>query len=192
MSAWLSDNEKYALITLEVRVDEGIPLRDFAPGYWAWSDAPIALPGHWREWLGTIQSEAIERGDLVLLCKIASKTPTVLDTENEILKRRVWGFYVGLLLSSTFTLGHPPMQLTGALREGVLDVLQQSSLDPSSSGLIRRFPTIRAGQVEQAARLGCAQERLIASPPPRGAWRLFRALTRERGEKMRDASSTCS
>jgi hypothetical protein len=89
MSAWLSDNEKYALITLEVRVDEGIPLREFAPGYWAWSDAPIALPGHWREWLGTIQSEAIERGDLVLLCKIAFKTPTVLDTEN-CTARSIW------------------------------------------------------------------------------------------------------
>jgi|HubBroStandDraft_4_1064222.scaffolds.fasta_scaffold87963_4 hypothetical protein len=119
MSPWLSDNEKYALIALEVRVDQHTPLlREVAVGYWAWTYVPLKVPLYWREWLGTIQTEAIENSNLILLCKTLTKTSAVLDAENELLKRRVWGFYIGLLLSSTFTLDRPPVMLTGAQTDG--------------------------------------------------------------------------
>jgi hypothetical protein len=101
----------------------------------------MAVPEHWREWLGTIQTEAVERSNLTLLCKMPSKTPAVLDTESEILKRRVWGFYIGLLLSSMFTLDRPPIQLTGAQRDGDWEIIQQATLELSSSGLMHRFPS---------------------------------------------------
>ena len=117
MVTWLSDNEKYALIALEVRVNGRNPMTEFAPGYWAWTDVPLEVPPHWREWLGTVQTEAIEHSNLILLCKVSSKTPAVLDAENELLKRRVWSLYIGLLLSSTFTLDRPPILLSGA-RQG--------------------------------------------------------------------------
>jgi len=87
MSAWLLDNEKYALIALEVRVDQRIPLQEFAPGYWAWTDVSLEVPAHWRD------------------------------------------------------------------------------------------ASVQVDEVEQAALFGRVQEQLIVSPPPGGAWRLFRALT---------------
>ena len=177
MSGWLSDNEKYALIALEVRTDERIPLEELVPGYWAWSDLPLAVPPHWREWLGTIQTEAIEHSDLFLMCKTPSETPAVLDSENEILKRRVWGFYIGLLLSSTFTLHQPPIKLTGAQKDGERDIRQQTPLALSSSSSLVRPLRVHGDEVAQAARFGQALEQLIVSPPPGGLWRLVRALT---------------
>ncbi len=177
MSTWLSDNEKYALIALDVRVRQRIPLQQFAPGYWASTDIRLEVPLHWREWLGTIQTEALARSTLILLCKMASLTPQVLDTQNELLKRQVWGFYIGLLLSSTFTPDEPPMALTGGGKDGEWDVLQQSSVGLTAASLVRRFPSVKASEVEQAARFGALHEQLIASPPPGGAWRFVRALT---------------
>jgi hypothetical protein len=100
----------------------------------------------------------------------------VLDAENELLRRRVWGFYIGLLLSSTFTLDRPPVMLTGTQMEGEWDIRQQSSLDLSSASLIRPFASVHLGELGQAARFGGAQEQLIVSPPLGGPWRLFRAL----------------
>jgi hypothetical protein len=177
MSSWLSNNEKYALIALGVGRDQRFPLQEFAAGYWAWTDVPLEVPPHWREWLGTVQTEAIERSTLFLACKMVSKTPRVLDGENELLKRQVWGFYIGLLLSSTFTLGRPPILLTGGQKDGELDVLQQSLLDLSSSSLLRPFASVRVGEIEQAARFGRVHDQLIVSPPPGGPWRLMRVLT---------------
>jgi hypothetical protein len=101
----------------------------------------------------------------------------VLDGENELLKRQVSGFYNGLLLSSTFTLGRPPILLTGDLKDGELNVLQQSLLGLSFSSLPRPFASVQVGEVEQAARFGSVHEHIIVSPPPGGAWRLIRALT---------------
>jgi hypothetical protein len=108
---------------------------------------------------------------------MASKTPGTLDGENELLKRQVWGFHIGLLLSSTFTLDHPPILLTGDQKGGELDVRQQSLLDLSSSSLVRPFASVQVGEVEQAARFGRVHEQLIVSPPPGGPWRPIRALT---------------
>jgi hypothetical protein len=177
MSARLSDNEKYALIALEVRVDQYTPLlQEVAAGYWAWTYVPLKVPSRWREWLGTTQTEAIENSNLILLCKTPTKTPAVLDAENELLKRRVWDFYIALLLSSTFMLDRPPVMLTGAQTDGEWGIHQQSSLDLSSANLIRPFAGVHVGELGQAARLGGAQEQLIVSPPLGGPWRLFRAL----------------
>jgi hypothetical protein len=177
MSPWLSDNEKYALIALEVRVDQHTPLlREVAVGYWAWTYVPLKVPLYWREWLGTIQTEAIENSNLILLCKTLTKTSAVLDAENELLKRRVWGFYIGLLLSSTFTLDRPPVMLTGAQTDGEWDIRQQNSLDLSSANLIRAFAGVHVDEVGQAARFGGVQEQLIVSPPLGGPWRLLRVL----------------
>lgn len=176
MSGWLSDNEKYALIALEVRTDERIPLEELVPGYWAWSDLSLAVPPHWREWLGTIQTEAIEHSNLFLMCKTPSETPAVLDSENEILKRRVWGFYIGLLLSSTFTLHQPPIKLTGAQKDGEGDIRQQTPLALSSSSSLVRPLRVHGDEVAQAARFGQALEQLIVSPPPGGLCALFAHL----------------
>ena len=141
MTTWLADGEKYALIGLEVKIERDIPYRELAPGLWAWTDQRLDVPAHWREWIGSIRAEEIEGCNLVLLSKMPSSTPGVLDGENQLLQRRVWGFYLGLLLSSIFTPSHRPIALTGAHHNGEIDVRQEFGLDSPSlicSGTTRR------------------------------------------------------
>jgi hypothetical protein len=101
----------------------------------------------------------------------------VLDGENQLLQKRVWGFYLGLLLSSTFTPAHQPIALTGSCRDGMIDVRQESAFDTPAINLFRHYPPIVPAEVERAASLAALYEQLATSPPPGGAWRIFRALS---------------
>jgi hypothetical protein len=176
-TAWLADGEKYALIGMEVKIEQALPYRELRPGLWAWTDQSLEVPSHWREWLGSVRADQIENCNFALLSKMASRTSEVLDGENQLLQRRVWGFYVGLLLSSNFAPSHPPILLTGARRDGETDVRRESTLDIPSLNVFRRYPPILLREIEQAALLGRGHETLNSTPPAGGAWRIFRALS---------------
>jgi hypothetical protein len=91
-TAWMSDAEKYALIGLAVKIEHAIAFRDLVPGLWAWTDRGLDVPARWREWIGSIRADQIENCNLVLLSKMPSRTPGVLDGENQLLQRRTLGF----------------------------------------------------------------------------------------------------
>jgi hypothetical protein len=105
---WIADGDKYALIGLEVKFDEDLPLTQLTPNHWAMADPRLSIPEHRRGWLGSMRTEELESCNLFLISKMASTAPDVLDGENQILSRRVSHFYTGLLLSSTFAPSHRP------------------------------------------------------------------------------------
>jgi hypothetical protein len=92
-SDWVSDGEKYALIGLKTKIEQPIPFREIVPGLWAWTDRMLDVPAHWRESLGSIRSKEIESCNLVLLSKMVSGSPGVLDGENDYLHPRLWPLY---------------------------------------------------------------------------------------------------
>lgn len=177
MTQWIADNEKYALIGLAVKIEQGIPMSQVEPGLWAWTDQKLDLPADWRTWIGSLRAEEVEGCNFALLSKMPSAAPDVLDGENQLLQRRVWGFYIGLLLSSNFTPAHQPISLTGSRRDGVIDVRQASSLDQPALNLFRHYPPILPNEVKRAASIGRNYEQLVTNKPPGGAWRIFRALS---------------
>lgn len=177
MTTWLKDGEKYALIGLEVKIEQPIPFREIVPGLWAWTDQRLDVPTHWREWLGSIRAQEIKGCNLALLCKMPSATPGILDSENQLLQRQVWGFYIALLLSSIFTPSHRPIFLTGAHQGGEIDVRQESALDVPALNIFRHYPPILPDEINCAAALARHYEQLITSQPAGGAWRIIRALT---------------
>src|SRR6185437_14295394 len=100
---WIADGEKYALLGLSVKVtDRAIFALEVSPRFQVIGANEFTVPDHWREWLGTIRVEEVEACDLFIAAKLKSAAPGVLDGENIQLNNRVWGFYHGLLLSSTF------------------------------------------------------------------------------------------
>jgi hypothetical protein len=177
MTSWLGDGEKYALIGLKAKIEQHISFRQIVPGLWVWTDHRFELPDRWRDWIGSIRADEIENCNLALLSKMPSSTVDVLDGENSILQKRVWSFYLGLLLSSTFTPAHRPIALTGSRRNGVIDVRQESALDIPAKNLFRHYPPILAGEIERAASLATFYEKLVTHPPIGGAWRIFRSLS---------------
>lgn len=174
---WLADREKYALVGLEVKIEEEFPFSEVVSGLWAWTDQILDVSAHWREWLGSIRADQIKNCNLALLSKMPSEVPEVLDGENQLLQRRAWGFYQGLLLSSTFTPSHPPILLTGSRHDGEIGVRQESTIDIPTLNSFRHYPPVLPAEIVRAASIARSIEGLITAPPARGAWRIFRALS---------------
>ncbi|WP_166308774.1 hypothetical protein [Bradyrhizobium sp. 2S1] len=175
--SWISDGEKYALLGLSVNVTAPtIAALNIAPAYQAIEGADFVIPGEWREWLGSIRIEEIEACDLFIAAKMTSATPDVLDGENLQLNSRVWGFYRGLLLSSTFATVHKPVILTGSCRDGEVGLRQIQDFDVPVPNDFRPYPNVSQQSFEQAALIAKHLERLSATRQGSNRWRLNRVL----------------
>ncbi len=175
-ASWIDDGEKYALMGLSAKVEEYIPSEKITPSLWVLSDTKFNIPPHWREWLGSIRAGEVEDFNLFLLSKLPSMSPDVLDGENEKLKQRVWHFYVGLLLASSFAPAHKPVMLTGSRRDGEVDVRQQQDFDCPIPSLFGGYPPILAKDIQLAAELAGKIDALGLAPLNGGHWRFLRTL----------------
>jgi hypothetical protein len=122
----VKSGDKYALVVMpEAVVDEGLPrLVEVADGLWFCRESPFDLSAHWTEWIGTVRAAKMKEANLILLSKGPSKNPDILDAENEFHKKRVLGFYEGLILSGFIYCYASPFSIMGAVRGNDLDVVR--------------------------------------------------------------------
>ena len=137
---WIDDGEKYALVSLEVKLEGTVPPQQIESDLWVLTDTTFDVPSQLREWLGSIRTDEVAGSNLFLVSKLSSATPGVLDGENQALLRRVYHFYVGLLLSAMFSPSHEPVMLTGARQDGAIDIRQQKNLGLPAPQVFRRYP----------------------------------------------------
>jgi hypothetical protein len=175
-STWIDDGEKYALVGLTVKFEGNLPPGKVTANLSALADTTFSVPANWREWLGSIRVGEVEDCNLFLLSKVASATPDVLDGENQTLQRRVWNFYVGLLLASPFAPAHKPVMLTGSRRGGEIGLRQQQDFESPIPCLFRPYPPVLPHDIRLAARIAENLETIVTAPIPGGHWRLFRTL----------------
>jgi hypothetical protein len=127
----IKNADKYACIALEnVGTVAGLtdPI-DLGDGFWALLAPPFPLDATWRAWLGSLQSQDFERSNLFLFAIAPSKSPQVMDAENEALSKRVLALFYGLFLHDVaFCEGG--LALSGAKVEGRIDVRRVSKLEP--------------------------------------------------------------
>jgi len=173
---WIDDGEKYALVGLEVKLEEPTPTGQIAPDLWVLTNPMFDIPSEWREWLGSIRADEVASSNLFLVSKLVSATPGVLDGENQSLQQHVWHFYIGLLLSTMFSPSHKPVMLTGARRSCVIDIRQQRDLELPARRVFRPYPPIVADHIQLAARLGQKLDAMLPVAVPGGLWRFFRTL----------------
>lgn len=175
--SWIADGEKYALLGLSVKVtDPNVYALDLAPHFQIIRASDFTIPDEWRGWLGSIRVEEVEACDLFISSKLTSATPDVLDGENILLTNRVWAFYRGLLLSSTFATAHKPVILTGSCRDGEIGLRQQQDLDVPVPNDFRPYPDVAPDDFKQAATIAEQLERLAATRQDSNRWRLNRVL----------------
>ena len=173
---WIADGEKYALVGLEVKLKGAPPPEQIAPNLWVLTGTTFDVPSQWRECLGSIRANEVAGSNLFLVSKLASATPHTLDGENQSLQRRVGHFYVGLLLSVMFSPSHKPVMLTGARRDGVIDVRQQSDLECPAPRVFRPYPPVVADDILLAAQLGQKLDAMLPATAPRELLRFCRTL----------------
>lgn len=75
--------------------------------------APVQFDSHWRDWLGSIQSERYENSNAFVVAVMPSQTPSVMDGENITLTKQVTDYYYGLLLAGRLAYYEKPLLLTG-------------------------------------------------------------------------------
>jgi hypothetical protein len=175
--SWIADGEKYALLGLSVKVmAPNVAELDLAPNFQVIEGANFKVPDEWREWLGSIRVEEVEACDLFIAAKLKSATPDVLDGENIQLNNRVWGFYRGLLLSSTFATAHKPVILSGSCRDGEVGLRQLQDLDVPVPNDFRPYPDVAPDDFRQAATIAERLERIAATRQGSNRWRFNRVL----------------
>jgi hypothetical protein len=175
--SWIADGEKYALLGLSVKVtDPDVARLDLLPHFQIVGGSDFKIPHEWREWLGSIRVEEVEACDLFIAAKLRSASPDILDGENILLTNRLWAFYRGLLLSSTFATAHKPVILTGSCRDGEIGLRQQQDLDVPIPNDFRPYPDVTADDFKQAASIAERLERLAATRQGSNRWRFNRVL----------------
>ena len=173
---WIDDGEKYALVGLSIKVEGPIRAGKVSPHLWVLADTKFDIPPHWRDWLGTIRAKEVEDCNLLLISKLPSSKPGVLDEENQLLQQRVSNFYVGLLLARTFAPAHKPVMLSGSRWDGEVDIRQQHDFDSPVPCIFRPYPPVEDGDIQLAAQLADQIETLGTARLKGGHWRLFRTL----------------
>ena len=115
--------------------------------------------------------------NLFLVSKLLSATPRVLDDENRSLERSVNHFYLGLLLSVMFSPSHKPVMLTGAGKDGMVEIRHQTDLEFPAPQVFDPYPPVRANDIQSAAHLAQRLDAMGPAVVPGGLWRILRTLT---------------
>jgi hypothetical protein len=172
LAPWISDGEKYH----RPQCENHRPDRDgrASASFFVLANTKFNIPAHWREWLGSIRADEVERSDLFLISKPSK--PYVLDNENQRLQERVSNLYVGLMLVSRFASAYRPVMLSGSRRDGEVGIRQQHDFDSPVPCLFRGYPAVVKADIELAAQLGGQIEAIGTAPLKGGHWRLFRTL----------------
>jgi len=84
MAIQINLNEKYALIAMPrmlSRCDVADELQ-IETDLWIKRSLPFGIAEHWREWIGSIATDELEKANLFLLTKGSSAEPATLDGDN--------------------------------------------------------------------------------------------------------------
>lgn len=173
---WLATNEKYAILGLDCEASLTQPAMELNGGLIAFSRETFQLPRHWRDWLGAIRSEEIEAFGLYLVAKQNSRSPTILDGENQELTRRLGHFYAGLQLERRLHLPRAPFLASGGwnVHEGV-DVREFSSLETTGAGIVNDLTGVSSQTLNNAAATAARLAALVLERTT-PHWRLMRCL----------------
>lgn len=125
MNLPIPKNSKYGLIALDAASNFGGPI-DLGNGFFALPRGHIELPPHWKEWLGSIWTERIERAGLVLVATVPTERPGVLDGDNEAAGRRVDNLFWGMLAAGHLRFEGDGSRLSGAHGDEGIDVRQEA------------------------------------------------------------------
>ena len=149
-SDWIEDGEKFALIGLDFNIADDFTRFDLPNGLTVLPNAGFEFPEHWQEWLGTLRTEDIEACRLFLLAKVASKSPGVLDAENQQLRGAVGDWFTGLTLARKFGTTDAAFLITGSRINGEIDVRQFQPIDPPLASIVWDDAPISPGDLHRA------------------------------------------
>jgi hypothetical protein len=123
------DRGKFALLTFSAHIDlPAMPFR-LSDGAWVMPGIPVTDLGIWKEWIGTIRMEQLQRANLVLFVQEASDNPDIVNDAHQRLANRLHQLFCLMHLRSGIEYESADL-LCGSLEHGGPEIRQ-----------IRKIPT---------------------------------------------------
>ena len=123
-----SDNEKFSLIAVDdcFSLIEGEVL--LPDGTWVLSRMPAEVDDQWVRWIGETRAERLKDANLIILRRVNSEKPSVLDEEHTALFQHVLDIFTLLQLSSIVCYADASA-VQGSMEKGRVDIRQMVHLD---------------------------------------------------------------
>ena len=169
---------KYALLGLStVRLSPDFPSElKIADDARVFRSLPINLPDHWKAWLGTTRTERLSTMDAYVAVVGPSKSPAILDHENQGLVDYAHRIYLGLVITVMNMSHGQGMMLTGANRENGTDVREVQEYSPLHHISFGADPDITDADLRPALSIASSLSALRRGRHHDRLWRMLRAF----------------
>lgn len=172
----IGGGEKFALLCLSGDFKQFDDAKELSNSLLMLPRSSFRVPGHWREWLGSMNVEEIEDSDLYVLHTMPSLAPTILDNENSSLTRFLVHFYTGLQTSRKLALYNEPFIVGGGQELGTeVEMREYQKLDAPGRGIVHDFSAIDFDTITDAAKTAYRLHEIL-SDSNLNTWRLSRCL----------------
>jgi len=128
MAFEFSDNEKFSIIAIDSCFSEIEEEVELADGTWVLPKMPATLDEQWVRWIGEMRADRLRKADLVIVRRVTSEKPGVLDGEHSDLFDRVRYIFAMLQLES-IVYYDDASALQGSMEKGWVSIRQMAQLD---------------------------------------------------------------
>ena len=146
-------NTKFGLIALDDCRDVALGGSvDAGDGVSFHDRCPIALPDHWKEWLGTLATDHVHDANLIIAVQVTSATPQILDAETNAVDERLRALFYCLLLDGIVDYRAGVAFLGGIGPDGSLSVRQHYQIPTAYRHAAGSRPRVTPAAVTRAKR----------------------------------------
>jgi hypothetical protein len=162
MAFGFTENEKFSLLAVNncyTYVKEETELSD---GTWVLPEMPTGVGDTWEKWIGTIRLEHLTRANFILVRRVASEKPGILDDEHDELFQETMTLFWLLQLSGIVMCGGASA-LQGSFERGEANIRQMVQVDeyyPTTGQ--PRYP-VTLDRLEEAVKMKAVWEEMRAN-----------------------------
>jgi hypothetical protein len=154
------DNEKFSLVAVNQCFTYVRTEAQLSDGTWVLPALPTGISELWASWIGTIRLERLTGANLIILRRIPSATPEVLDGEHNELFQQVMTLFWLVQLSGVVQYGGASA-MQGSFHDREVNIRQMVQLDDyyATEGS-PRYP-VTVGRLEEAAQVAKVWRELV-------------------------------
>lgn len=169
---------KYATLALHIerlKLQFSDPLQLDA-NLFATRELPLAMPDHWKTWLGTLRVDELRRANLFLFAHAPSTAPESLNEENKQLAALIHRLYFGLLIAAPYLAHEEGTLMTGVHHNGEVDVREVQPYDRVFLPAGCHGAALDDSLLQEAKRIADGIANLQGTNEHSRAWRIIHAF----------------
>lgn len=125
---WIKPGQKFAILALSVNYPNQGREYDFSGGVSIRRTLGFEISSIWKDWLGSIRIEQVQKSNLFAIKCVQSDDPFVINKEDHQLRLDIEIAYISLFVSGFTPIYSEPVLLSGAFRDAKPDVRQVKQL----------------------------------------------------------------